>query len=102
MTNKTPKTQSTRRLARRLFVFVVFVSFVTFLVLLDSSHNRIAAQGSGAAASDSRGKTVYEEHCVECHGSSGQGDGPASFLLNPHPRDFTAARYKIRTTETGS
>src|SRR5216684_3261654 len=45
--------------------------------------------GGGAA----HGKTVYDEHCVECHGSSGKGDGPASHLLTPRPRDFTLARY---------
>lgn len=49
-----------------------------------------------------RGKDVYEKHCVECHGTSGKGDGPAAHLMMPRPRDFTTARYKIRTTETGS
>ena len=50
----------------------------------------------------SRGKAVYDSHCVECHGSTGKGDGPAALTLMPHPRDFTIGRYKIRTTETGS
>jgi cbb3-type cytochrome c oxidase subunit III len=53
-------------------------------------------------SSSARGKTVYDAHCVECHGVDGRGDGPAAHVLNPKPRDFTAARYKIRTTETGS
>jgi cytochrome c oxidase cbb3-type subunit 2 len=48
------------------------------------------------------GATVYAAHCAECHGASGKGDGPASFLLSPHPRDFSIGSYKIRTTETGS
>ena len=48
------------------------------------------------------GKAVYEQHCVECHGAAGTGDGPASFLLSPRPRDFTTAKYKIRSTETGT
>ena len=48
------------------------------------------------------GRTVYEAHCVECHGAAGQGDGPAAHLLLPRPRDFTFGRYKIRTTESGS
>jgi mono/diheme cytochrome c family protein len=50
----------------------------------------------------SRGKTVYDARCLECHGSSGRGDGPAAAMLNPRPRDFTSGRYKIRSTETGS
>jgi mono/diheme cytochrome c family protein len=56
-------------------------------------------QASGSAE---RGRTVYQKHCVECHGASGKGDGPASHLLVPRPRDFTLGRYKIRSTETGS
>ncbi|HEY2905915.1 MAG TPA: c-type cytochrome [Vicinamibacterales bacterium] len=54
------------------------------------------------ASQSSRGKSVYDGHCVECHGTSGKGDGPAAALLTPRPRDFTTAKFKIRTTETGS
>lgn len=49
-----------------------------------------------------RGKAVYDAHCVECHGDSGRGDGAAAAFLNPRPRDFTTGKYKIRSTETGS
>jgi cbb3-type cytochrome c oxidase subunit III len=49
-----------------------------------------------------RGKAVYDARCVECHGTSGKGDGPSASYLTPRPRDFTSGKYKIRTTETGS
>jgi mono/diheme cytochrome c family protein len=49
-----------------------------------------------------RGKGVYDVHCVECHGSSGKGDGPSAAFLLPRPRDFTTGKYKIRTTESGT
>ncbi len=49
-----------------------------------------------------RGRQVYEKHCVECHGDTGKGDGPAAMTLVPHPRDFTSGRYKLRSTESGS
>lgn len=55
--------------------------------------------GRPAAA---RGQAVYEERCTECHGNEGHGDGPASYLLAPRPRDLASGRYKIRSTETGS
>jgi len=53
-------------------------------------------------AQEPRGKTVYEKHCVECHGASGRGDGASAAFLVPRPRDFTTAKYKIRSTETGT
>lgn len=72
-------------------------------VLYATAGNRVRAQQTSApAAPDVPGKAVYEKHCVECHGRSGAGDGPAAALLVPHPRDFRTGRYKIRSTETGS
>jgi len=49
-----------------------------------------------------RGKAVYDAHCVECHGNGGKGDGPSAAYLVPRPRDFTTAKYKIRSTESGT
>lgn len=63
----------------------------------------LAWQFSGVRlAAQPRGKSVYDAHCASCHGENGKGDGPGSHLLLPRPRDFTAGRYKIRSTETGS
>ncbi len=68
--------------------------------------SRLEAQPGAAPPQNTpdstRGKAVYDAHCVECHGSSGKGDGPAAALLTPRPRDFTTGKFKIRTTESGS
>ena len=48
------------------------------------------------------GKSIYESHCSPCHGMSGKGDGAASALLNPRPRNFTTGLFKFRSTESGS
>lgn len=61
-----------------------------------------AAQGGQRPGAAPRGREVYQQHCATCHGVDGKGDAPAAFMLAPRPRDFTTARYKIRTTETGS
>jgi DMSO reductase family type II enzyme heme b subunit len=44
------------------------------------------------------GAQVYAKRCVWCHGEEGEGEGPAAERLNPPPRDFTSAQYKIKTT----
>jgi mono/diheme cytochrome c family protein len=60
------------------------------------------SQMSARLDAQPRGKNVYDAHCIECHGESGRGDGPSAAYLTPHPRDFTSAKYKIRSTESGS
>jgi mono/diheme cytochrome c family protein len=53
------------------------------------------SQMSARLDAQPRGKNVYDAHCVECH-------GPSAAYLTPHPRDFMSAKYKIRSTESGS
>lgn len=35
-----------------------------------------------------RGKEVFAQNCVSCHGTEGKGDGPASQALTPKPANF--------------
>jgi cytochrome c oxidase cbb3-type subunit I/II len=49
-----------------------------------------------------RGREVYQQRCVGCHGEQGDGNGPAAAFLDPRPRDFTEPAFKFRTTPSGS
>jgi mono/diheme cytochrome c family protein len=49
-----------------------------------------------------RGMKLYGRHCVPCHGAAGDGRGEAAPLLLFPPRDFIAARYRFRSTPSGS
>ncbi len=44
---------------------------------------------------------LYRKHCVQCHGTAGDGLGPASALLAPYPRDFRRGSFKFKSTPTG-
>ena len=35
------------------------------------------------------GERIYAEHCTQCHGGLGRGDGPAAKGLSPPPADLT-------------
>jgi mono/diheme cytochrome c family protein len=48
------------------------------------------------------GDNVYAARCTRCHGEAGDGQGPLASQLRPHPADFTAAVYKVRSTPSGS
>ncbi len=47
------------------------------------------------------GKELYAENCSQCHGAKGDGRGAMADLLDPRPRDFRRAIYKIRQTPQG-
>ncbi len=48
------------------------------------------------------GAAVYTKYCAQCHGDKGDGLGIAAPFLRPAPRDFTSAKYQIRSTATGN
>lgn len=55
----------------------------------------VPAQFAFAAGGDpAKGKAVYEQFCVACHGAQGKGDGPAGLMMTPRPADFTSAKIK--------
>jgi cytochrome c oxidase cbb3-type subunit 2 len=49
-----------------------------------------------------RGRAVYTQRCIGCHGVDGDGNGVAATFLSPRPRDFTAAVFKFRSTPSGA
>ncbi len=49
-----------------------------------------------------RGKAVFEQRCIGCHGVKGDGNGLAATFLFPRPRDFTFGVFKFHTTPSGS
>lgn len=73
------------------------VALLLALVLAASLPARVHAQGAAEA-----GKKVYEQHCIQCHGEKGDGEGPAAVHLSPRPRDFTSGKFKLRTTPSGA
>lgn len=44
-----------------------------------------------------RGQTLYREHCMDCHGSTGKGDGPSAPFLSPRPGNLISAATSAKT-----
>lgn len=45
------------------------------------------------------GSRLYRIHCVHCHGVAGNGHGPTSRWINPHPRDFRQGLFKFMSVD---
>lgn len=54
------------------------------------------SSGNGGA-----GRSLYAQHCAACHGSSGEGNGPAAGELATPPRDLTE-RGQWRWVQNGN
>ncbi|MFM1903914.1 MAG: hypothetical protein RLZZ440_1814 [Planctomycetota bacterium] len=48
------------------------------------------------------GRAVYTAQCAGCHGTTGDGKGPAGSHLNPPPRDYRNGVFKFTSTPRGS
>lgn len=76
-------------------------SFLVLLVSLFLALTPAAWAQKSPAPQVKEGQAIYEKWCAQCHGAKGDGEGPASPLVEPRPRDFTLGYYKLRSTPSG-
>ena len=58
--------------------------------------------GDEGRAQLAKGRAVYADQCLACHGESGEGDGPAADYLYPRPRDYRKGLFKFTSTPYGA
>jgi mono/diheme cytochrome c family protein len=57
----------------------------------------VAPAATAAPGDPVKGKAVYEQRCLACHGPQGRGDGPTGKVLVPPAADFTSAASKKKS-----
>jgi mono/diheme cytochrome c family protein len=88
-------------------VILVLVGAVAFIGCKKSSPDQapvvekagpVAARDAAAGGPASHGKALFDNHCAQCHGERGDGQGLAARFLYPKPRDFREGKYRLITT----
>lgn len=89
--------------ASRLIALALAPAALAGILLIGTAGAATAQPGDlGTEAQREAGRVVYNKYCSQCHGDHGDGHGIAAPYLRPAPRDFTAGKYKIRTTPNGT
>lgn len=57
---------------------------------------------SAATVKQAGGYALYRRHCLQCHGVTGDGEGPTAAFLIPRPRDYRRGIFKFTSTGVGA
>ena len=90
-----------RPIDARVFLAAGSVVVVSLCAALAGSAGA-QAPDVGTEAQRESGKKLYARYCSQCHGQNGDGEGYATPHLLPKPRNFTAGKFKVRSTPTGA
>lgn len=88
----------------KLIVISIAALFLSTACVVEKApfkESKILAGKEVKASTLNLGYTTYVEYCIQCHGASGKGDGPASLGLLPPPRNLTQGLYKFPWTNYG-
>jgi len=71
------------------------------LYLLVSSFGLLLIGSEGLAQDSSEdqanGQGIYETHCLRCHGSNGEGNGPDASTLTVPPINFQSVESRMKS-----
>jgi mono/diheme cytochrome c family protein len=76
-------------------------SWPTDLPMVLDLDKAVRSAGPVGRNADKIERGLFRKHCVQCHGISGDGTGPAANLLAPYPRDFRRGTFKFKSTPVG-
>jgi mono/diheme cytochrome c family protein len=82
-------------------MFLLFM-IAAFCSRVQSATNDSMAQFLTSQQLVQSGKEIFQQNCVGCHGVDATGQGPASQMLDPKPRNLVSGAFKFRSTPLGS
>ena len=73
------------------------VSIMCVATLLSVASAALVAPVFGA--DPAKGKKIYTDKCLKCHGEKGKGDGPKAWDLSKKPADYTDKEKMSKFTD---
>ena len=90
LSNPRHSTPTSNRAVDPVFGSRLVAAFLLSVALIIGAAHPLAAQERPDEAVLGEGKSDFEWHCTNCHGSNGKGDGSMAKLLIEPPADLTA------------
>ncbi len=72
----------------------VLYSFVTVFILLQLGMTNV---GQDFTEEQIKGKSIYENNCLRCHGANGKGNGPDASTLTVPPANFQSPESRAKS-----
>ena len=82
---------------RNIYKRICICTLMLFIPIIIFAHDWNAPKEAASrqnpvpkdAAAVERGQKLFGQYCANCHGKSGQGDGPVAAALKPSPSNLT-------------
>lgn len=74
------------------FVVKIIVGFMSFVLLSSLAVGQEILRGD-----PKNGRTIYQQHCLSCHGEKGDGNGPDLQFLTVPPANFHSLQSRSKT-----
>jgi mono/diheme cytochrome c family protein len=82
-----------------IFISIGFAAFQKSPWIVPPAEKARKNPLSASDANSNAAKQIFTDHCANCHGDSGKGDGSDAMMYDPPPADLTDAARMSKVTD---